>query len=44
MLAVPTTGRSRAVGAAMVEAFDDVGVEATAYQTRIGDGAVIYQD
>ncbi len=44
MLAVPEPGRSRAVGAAMVEAFDGAGVDAVAYRTRVGDGAVVYED
>lgn len=44
VLAVPETGRSRAVASEMVDAFDGVGVEATAYQTRIGEGTVIYDD
>ncbi|MDZ7701262.1 MAG: homoserine kinase [Halobacteriales archaeon] len=43
VLAVPEPGRSRAVASAMVDAFEDAGVEATAYQTRIGDGAVVYE-
>ena len=42
VLAVPEPGRSRAVAAAMVEAFDGAGVGATAYRTRVGDGAVVY--
>jgi homoserine kinase len=44
VLAVPRAGRSRAVASAMVDAFDGAGIEATAYQTRIGDGAVVYED
>jgi homoserine kinase len=42
VVAVPRHGRSRAVASAMVDAFAAVDVEATAYQTRIGDGAVLY--
>jgi len=43
MLAVPRHGRSRAVASAMVDAFEAAGVGATAYQTRAGDGAVVYE-
>jgi len=32
----------RAIASAMLEAFDDVGVDSRAYQTRIGGGATIY--
>ncbi|HMB51541.1 homoserine kinase [Natronoarchaeum rubrum] len=32
----------RAIAGAMLDAFDDVGVESRAYQTRIGDGATIH--
>jgi homoserine kinase len=35
----PTDDHRRRVGAAMVEAFEDAGAEAVAYQTRIGAGA-----
>ncbi|MFB6219445.1 MAG: homoserine kinase, partial [Halobacteriaceae archaeon] len=34
-----TPGHRGRVGAAMVEAFEDAGVDAVAYQTRIGPGA-----
>jgi homoserine kinase len=34
-------GDRRAVAAAMVEAFDDAGVSARAFQTGIGDGATV---
>ena len=34
----------RAVAGAMVDAFADNGVEARAYQTRIGRGAAVYED
>lgn len=44
VLAVPRYGRSRAVAAAMVEAFDGADVVATAYQTGIGSGATVYVD
>ena len=43
MLAVPRHGRVRAVASAMVDAFAAADVEATAYQTRIGSGAVVYE-
>ncbi|WP_136716115.1 homoserine kinase [Halorientalis salina] len=32
----------RAVGTAMIDAFNDVGVEARVYQTEIGDGATVF--
>ncbi|MFC7211830.1 homoserine kinase [Natronoarchaeum sp. GCM10025321] len=32
----------RAIAASMLDAFDDVGVDSRAYQTRIGDGATVY--
>ena len=32
----------REIAAAMLDAFDDVGVDSRAYQTRIGDGATLY--
>ncbi|MFD1514911.1 homoserine kinase, partial [Halomarina rubra] len=44
MLAVcrPTTQQD--VALAMVDAFDDNGVEATAFQTRVGEGTTVYDD
>ncbi|MFB6194077.1 MAG: homoserine kinase [Halobaculum sp.] len=39
LLAVVRPGRSRAVAAAMVEAFDEHGVEARSFRTGVGDGA-----
>jgi homoserine kinase len=41
MLAVCTVNDRRRVAAAMLEAFADAGVDARAYQTRIGRGATI---
>jgi homoserine kinase len=41
VLAVPERGRGRAVAAAMLDAFADVGVDARAYRTRIGKGATV---
>ena len=43
VLAVPRAGRRRAVAAAMVDAFASAGVDATAYQTGVGDGTVVYR-
>lgn len=43
MLAVCRRPDRRAVAAAMVDAFDAVGVESRAYQTRVGDGATLYR-
>jgi len=34
----------RAIGTAMLDAFDDTGADATVYQTRIGNGASIYDE
>ncbi|MWG35961.1 homoserine kinase [Halomarina oriensis] len=42
MLAVCRPGTRRSVAAAMVDAFDEVGVDATAFQTGVGDGATLY--
>ena len=44
LLAVCRSGRRRDVAGAMIEAFADAGVESRAYQTRIGDGAVLYDE
>jgi homoserine kinase len=33
----------RAIASAMVDSFDDAGVEARVYQTRIGDGATFVE-
>jgi homoserine kinase len=41
VLAVCRTGRRRDVAAAMLEAFSEAGVDARAYQTRIGRGATV---
>lgn len=38
ILAIPSPGRSRAVAGAMIDGFDASGVDARAYQTRIGNG------
>ena len=42
VLAVCHEGNRRRVASAMLDAFDEVGVDARAYTTRIGDGARIY--
>lgn len=42
VLAVCEEGNRRSVASAMLDAFDAVGVDARAYQTRIGEGARIY--
>jgi homoserine kinase len=42
VLAACREGRRQAVAGAMVDAFVDRGVEARAYQTRIGRGAEVY--
>ncbi|MCU4751648.1 homoserine kinase [Halobacteria archaeon AArc-curdl1] len=42
LLAVCREGRQGAVAGAMIDAFDDAGVESRAYQTNVGDGAVLY--
>ncbi len=39
VLAIPERGRTRAVAAAMVAGFEEAGVDARAYPTRIGDCA-----
>jgi len=44
VLAVCRDGDRRRVASAMVDAFDDAGVSARAYQTEIGDGATVYRD
>ncbi|WP_323675438.1 homoserine kinase [Halorubellus sp. PRR65] len=44
VLAVCRGGDRRAVAGAMLDAFDDAGVSARAYQTEIGDGATVYRD
>ncbi|MFC6753480.1 homoserine kinase, partial [Halorubrum tibetense] len=36
--------RRRAIAAAMLDAFADAGIEARAYQTRIGRGATVLAD
>ncbi|WP_254769280.1 homoserine kinase [Salinilacihabitans rarus] len=43
LLAVCRRPDRRAVAAAMLDAFDDAGVESRAYQTRVGDGARLYR-
>ncbi len=43
ILAVPKNGRRRDVASAMVDAFREKDVEARAYQTRVGDGATIWE-
>ena len=42
VIAVCREGDRRAVSSAMVDAFDDAGVQARAYQTRVGEGATVY--
>jgi homoserine kinase len=42
MLAVCLPGTRRAVATAMIDAFEDAGVGATAFQTRVGEGATLY--
>jgi len=43
VLAVPRlASERRAVAGAMVDAFEDAGVDAVAFQTAIGDGATVY--
>ena len=42
VLAVCRTDTRRAVARAMIGAFADVGVEARAYQTAVGEGATVY--
>jgi homoserine kinase len=44
MLAVCLADRQRAVASAMIEAFDDADVAASAYQTRVGSGARVVED
>lgn len=43
ILAVPDTGRSREVASAIVDAFEDLGVEARAIRTQVGRGARILE-
>ncbi|WP_255192510.1 homoserine kinase [Natronobeatus ordinarius] len=43
VLAVCHRPDRRAVAGAMVDAFDDVGVESRAYQTAVGDGATLHR-
>ncbi len=43
LLAVCRRADRRAVAAAMVDGFDDVGVESRAYRTAVGDGASLYR-
>ncbi|MFB6305062.1 MAG: homoserine kinase [Haloferacaceae archaeon] len=42
VLAACRSGDRRAVAGAMVDAFEDAGVESRAYQTGIGEGATVY--
>lgn len=42
LLAVTERGRQQAVAGAMIDAFDELDVEARTYRTNIGDGAMIY--
>jgi homoserine kinase len=35
-------GTRQRVALAMLEAFDSVGIDARAYQTRVGEGATVY--
>ncbi|MFC6716606.1 homoserine kinase [Natrialbaceae archaeon GCM10025810] len=42
VLAVCHRADRRAVASAMVDAFDDAGIESRAYQTEVGDGATLY--
>ena len=44
ILAVCRRGTRRAVAGAMVDAFDAEGVDARAYQTRVGRGATVFAD
>ena len=43
LLAVCYPRDRRAVAGAMIDAFDDVGVESRAYQTAVGDGAELFR-
>jgi len=43
VLAACQSGDQRAIASAMIDAFDDAGVDARVYQTRIGRGATIYR-
>jgi len=42
VLAVCRRGARKAVASAMIDAFEAEGVDARAYQTRVGDGATVY--
>ena len=42
LLAVTERGGQQAVAGAMIDAFDEIDVEARTYQTTIGDGAKIH--
>jgi homoserine kinase len=44
VIAACTDHDRRAVGAAMLDAFDDRGVDAQVYQTQIGRGATVFED
>jgi len=44
ILAVCREGRRRGVAAAMLDAFSDAGIDARAYQTRIGPGSTVLEE
>lgn len=44
VLAVCRDGTRREVASSMIDAFADAGIEAAAYQTRIGSGTTIYRE
>jgi homoserine kinase len=44
VLAVCRAGERRRVASAMLDAFEDKGVDARAYTTRIGDGATVFDE
>ncbi|WP_265108750.1 homoserine kinase [Halosolutus halophilus] len=44
VLAVCHAADRRGVAAAMIDAFDDAGIESRAYQTAVSDGARLYRD
>ncbi|MXV61398.1 homoserine kinase [Natronorubrum sp. JWXQ-INN-674] len=44
ILAVCRERDQRAIAGSMVDAFDGVGIESRAYQTRVGEGARLYRD
>ncbi|MDQ2050500.1 homoserine kinase [Natronolimnohabitans sp. A-GB9] len=44
VLAVCHDDDQREIAGAMIDAFDDVGIESRAYQTHVGDGAQLFRD